>query len=82
MLQQLVIAVAVLFAAGYVIWTFTPAVRRQHWLDALASHGVLTQTAARHRARLVASGCSHCSAAGHHGPRAAHGTTPRKSAPR
>ncbi|HEX4024990.1 MAG TPA: hypothetical protein VHX52_09855 [Steroidobacteraceae bacterium] len=76
MLQQLIIALAVLFAAGYVIWTFTPAARRQRWLDALASRAVLTRAAARHRARLSASGCSHCSSADRH----AH-THRRKPAP-
>ena len=76
MLQEAVIAVVVLFAAGYVVWTFMPAPRRQRLLDALAAHGLLQQRAARHRAHLASSGCSHCSAAGQHAP------VQRKPAPR
>jgi hypothetical protein len=76
MLQQAIIAVAVLLAAGYVVWTFMPAPRRQRLLDALAARGLLRQRAARHRAHLASSGCGHCSAAGRHAP------VRRKPAPR
>ena len=51
MLQQAIIVVLVLCAAGYVVWTFLPMIRRQQLLDALAACGVLTGVAARHRAR-------------------------------
>jgi hypothetical protein len=75
MLQQITIAMLVLAAAGYCLWTFMPMQRRQRLLDALASHGVLVQAAARHRRRMVTPGCSSCSAAGQHAPMA---PTPRK----
>jgi hypothetical protein len=65
--QQLVMALLVVAAAGYVVWTFLPMMRRQRLLDALAAHGLLTRTAARHRARLATPGCSNCAAAGEHG---------------
>ena len=61
MLQWIVMATVVLFAAGYVVWTFLPLRRRQGLLDALASHGVLKAAAARHRAQMATPGCSHCS---------------------
>jgi hypothetical protein len=67
MLQQLIIAVAVLIAAGYVVWSFMPMMRRQRLLDALARHGLLVRTAAKHRARLATPGCGNCSAAEAHG---------------
>ncbi|HEX2789616.1 MAG TPA: hypothetical protein VHN17_04245 [Steroidobacteraceae bacterium] len=67
MWQQLIIALLVAFAAGYVLWTFLPMTRRQRVLDALAAHGVLVRVAARHRARLATPGCSNCAAAGEHG---------------
>ncbi len=57
MWQQLVMALLVVAAAGYVVWTFLPMMRRQRLLDALAAHGLLTRTAARHRARLATPGC-------------------------
>jgi hypothetical protein len=63
MLQQLIIAVLVGGAAGYVIWTFMPMLRRQQLLDVLAARGVLTGAAARHRARLATPGCGNCPAA-------------------
>jgi len=62
MLQELIIAVIVLFATGYVVWNFLPLARRQRLLDALAAHGVLARAAARHRARLATPGCNHCAA--------------------
>jgi hypothetical protein len=65
--QQLVMALLVVAAAGYVVWTFLPMLRRQRLLDALAERGLLTRTAARHRARLATPGCSNCAAAGEHG---------------
>jgi hypothetical protein len=69
MWQQLIIVLLVLFATGYVVWTFLPMMRRQRLLDALAAHGVLVRAAARHRARLATPGCSNCSAAGEHAPK-------------
>jgi hypothetical protein len=66
MWQQLIIALLVVFAAGYVVWTFLPMTRRQRLLDALAAHGVLVRAAARHRARLAMPGCSNCAAAEGH----------------
>jgi len=62
MLQEALIALIVLVASVYVVWTFMPPTRRQALLDRLASMGLLRQLAARHRARLGASGCAHCSA--------------------
>ena len=41
MWQQLIIALLVIGAAGYVVWTFLPMMRRQRLLDALAACGVL-----------------------------------------
>jgi hypothetical protein len=61
MLQWIVIAAAVPFATGYVVWTFLPVARRQKLLDLLAAHGWLTAAAARHRARLATPGCGNCS---------------------
>jgi hypothetical protein len=71
MWQQVVIALLVVFAAGYVTWTFLPMTRRQRLLDALAAHGMLVRAAAQHRARLATPGCGNCAAAGTHakGPR-------------
>ena len=71
MWQQFVIALLVVSAAGYVVWTFLPMTRRQRLLDALAAHGVLVRAAAQHRARLATPGCGNCAAAGEHakGPR-------------
>jgi hypothetical protein len=62
MWQQLIIALLVVSAAGYVVWTFLPMMRRQRLLDALAAHGVLAGAAARHRARLATPGCGNCAA--------------------
>jgi hypothetical protein len=61
--QQFIISLLVVFAAGYVTWTFLPMARRQRLLDALAAHGLLTRMAARHRARLAAPGCGNCPSA-------------------
>jgi hypothetical protein len=69
MLQQIIIALLVLLAGGYVVWSFMPMERRQWLLDALAAHGVLVRTAARHRARLSMPGCGNCTAADEHGKR-------------
>ena len=49
MLQQLIIALAVLVAAAYVVWSFMPMQRRQWLLDLLARHGLLVRWAAKHR---------------------------------
>jgi hypothetical protein len=63
MWQQWIIALLVVAATGYVVWTFLPMRARQRWLDALSARGVLMGLAARHRARMATPGCSHCSAA-------------------
>jgi hypothetical protein len=68
-MQQLIIALAVGVSAAYMVWSFSPLSRRQRWLDALAGRGLLVRAAARHRARLGASGCGNCSAAGTHSVR-------------
>jgi len=73
MWQQIIIALLVVLAAGYVVWTFLPMLPRQRLLDALAAHGVLVRAAARHRARLATPGCSNCAAAGEHAPKLAKG---------
>ncbi len=67
MWQQVIMGSLVLAAAGYVVWSFLPMMRRQRLLDALAGHGVLVQAAARHRARLATPGCSNCAASEQHG---------------
>lgn len=67
MWQQIIMALLVLSASGYVVWTFLSMSRRQRLLDALAGHGVLVQAAARHRERLAVPGCSNCAAAEQHG---------------
>ena len=61
MLQRIVMIAVVLFAAGYVVWTFLPLRQRQVLLDMLAARGVLRGAAARHRVQMAAPGCSHCS---------------------
>jgi hypothetical protein len=66
MLQQLIIGVLVLSAAGYVVWSFMPMSRRQWLLDHLAAHGVAVRAAAAHRKRLATPGCGNCAAAGDH----------------
>jgi hypothetical protein len=66
MWQQIIIALLVVFAAGYVAWTFMPMMRRPRHLEALAAHGVLVRAAAQHRARLATPGCGNCAAAGEH----------------
>ncbi|HEV7985817.1 MAG TPA: hypothetical protein VGP20_06615 [Steroidobacteraceae bacterium] len=66
MLQQLIIALLVLGAACYVIWTFMPMSRRQWLLDALATRGIAAAAATAHRKRLAAPGCGNCAAAGEH----------------
>ena len=66
MLQQLLIALLVLFAAGYVAWSFMPMSRRQWLLDALAARGVAARAAAAHRKRLATPGCGNCAAAAEH----------------
>ena len=66
MLQQVIIAVLVLCAGGYVIWSFMPMQRRQGLLDALAARGLAVRTAAAHRKRLATPGCGNCAAAGEH----------------
>jgi hypothetical protein len=71
MWQQIIIALLVVIAAGYVVWTFLPMMRRQRLLDALAAHGVLVRAAAQHRSRLATPGCSNCASAGEHAPKTA-----------
>jgi hypothetical protein len=75
MWQQIIIALLVVFAAGYVVWTFLPMMSRQRLLDALAAHGVLVRASVRHRARLATPGCSNCAAAGEHAPKIAKGSS-------
>jgi hypothetical protein len=64
MWQQLIIAILVPAAAGYLAWSFLSMRWRQKLLDALASRGLLVQFASQHRARIALPGCSNCSAAG------------------
>ncbi len=66
MLQQVIIAVLVLCAGGYVVWSFMPMQRRQGLLDALAARGLAVRAAAAHRKRLATPGCGNCAAAGEH----------------
>ncbi len=66
MLQQVIIAVLVLCAGGYVVWSFMPMQRRQGLLDALAARGLAVRAAAAHRKRLASPGCGNCAAAGEH----------------
>ncbi|MGH8232021.1 MAG: hypothetical protein ACRESY_09390 [Steroidobacteraceae bacterium] len=77
MWQQPIIAIVVVFAAGYVIWSFLPMRRRQRLLDALAEHGLLQRLAVRHRARLATPGCGNCAAA----DGGSHATGPRSRPP-
>jgi hypothetical protein len=67
MLQQLIIAIVVLFAGGYVAWSFMPMARRQWLLDLLAAHGIARGWADSHRKRLATPGCGNCAAADEHG---------------
>ena len=60
MLQQAIIVLVVLAAAGYVTWTFLSMGARQKLLDTAAARGFLETAARRHRARLSAPGCSNC----------------------
>jgi hypothetical protein len=64
MWQQVMIALLVALAAGYVTWTFMSMRARQKLLDDLAARGMLAGVASRHRARMGAPGCSNCSSAG------------------
>jgi hypothetical protein len=66
MLQQLIIAILVLCAAGYVAWSFMPMTRRQWLLDLLAGRGIARGWAEAHRKRLATPGCGNCAAAGEH----------------
>jgi hypothetical protein len=66
MLQQIIIAILILFAAGYVAWSFMPMTRRQWLLDLLAERGVGRDWAEAHRKRLGTPGCGNCAAAGEH----------------
>ena len=67
MLQQLIIAVLVLCAAGYVVWSFMTMGARQRLLDLLAARGLWVRAAAEHRKRLALPGCGNCAAAENHG---------------
>lgn len=60
MLQQLIVALIVLLAMGYLTWTFLSMSRRQRVLDWLAARGIARGAAAAHRARLATPGCSNC----------------------
>ena len=66
MLQQLVIAIVVLFAGGYVAWIFMPMSRRQWLLDLLAARGIGKRWADSHRKRLSTPGCGNCAAVSEH----------------
>ena len=66
MLQDLIIAILVLFAGGYVAWSFMPMARRQWLLDLLAARGIARGWADSHRRRLATPGCGNCAAAGEH----------------
>jgi hypothetical protein len=68
MLQHLIIALVVLFAGVYVVWSFMPMQRRQWLLDILAARGLAMRAAAAHRKRLATPGCGNCSAPGAHAP--------------
>jgi hypothetical protein len=68
MLQQLIIAILVLFAGGYVAWSFMPMSRRQWLLDLLAARGMAQRWADAHRKRLGMPGCGNC-AGEHKAPR-------------
>ena len=75
MWQQLIIALLVSFAAGYVIWTFMSMRARQRLLDALAARGLWVKAAARHRARLATPGCGNCPAGEGNPSHRRHGST-------
>jgi hypothetical protein len=66
MLQQFIIAVAVLCAGGYVVWSFLSMGARQRLLDALAARGIAVRAAAQHRRRLAIPGCGNCASAAEH----------------
>lgn len=66
MLQQVIIAILVLCAAGYVAWSFMPMARRQQLLDLLAARGIGRSWAEAHRKRLATPGCGNCAAAAEH----------------
>ena len=66
MLQQLIIAILVVCAAGYVAWSFMPMMRRQWLLDLLAARGIARGWAESHRKRLAMPGCGNCAAASEH----------------
>jgi len=72
LLQQIIIAVLVLFAAIYVLWSFLPMQRRQWLLDLLATRGLAGRAAAAHRKRLSTPGCGNCAAADEHGKAQRH----------
>jgi hypothetical protein len=65
-MQQVIIAILVLCAAGYVAWSFMPMTRRQWLLDQLAARGIGRDWAAAHRKRLATPGCGNCAATGEH----------------
>jgi hypothetical protein len=62
MWQQIIIALLVLFAGGYVVWSFLPMQRRQWLLDVLAARGLAVHAASEHRKRLAMPGCGNCAA--------------------
>jgi uncharacterized membrane protein YjgN (DUF898 family) len=66
MLQQLIIAILVLCAAGYVAWSFMSMSRRQRLLDLLAARGIAQPWADAHRKRLLTPGCGNCAASTDH----------------
>lgn len=62
--QDVIIALILVVATFYVVWTFLPLRQRVRVLDALAARGLFTRFAARTRAQLLTPGCGNCSAAG------------------
>jgi uncharacterized membrane protein YjgN (DUF898 family) len=66
MLQQLIIAILVLCAAGYVAWSFMSMSRRQWLLDLLAARGIGRGWADSHRKRLLTPSCGNCAASSDH----------------
>jgi hypothetical protein len=66
MLQQLIIALLVIFAGSYVVWSFMSMRRRQWLLDGLAARGIAVRAASEHRKRLATPGCGNCAAADDH----------------
>jgi len=65
-MKQAIVALLVLFACGYAVWSFLPMQRRQWLLDVQAARGIAARAANEHRKRLAMPGCGNCAAAGEH----------------